>query len=172
MDTSHATSPLDWGSWRPHTHATLMFIIKDGEILLIEKKRGLGAGKINGPGGKIDPGETPLEGAVRETQEELLITPLRPRKVGELHFAMSDIPDILCHVYLARDFEGVPTETIEAKPLWFRLSDIPYRQMWSDDIHWIPLMLRERTFLGRFAFRGEAVEWFDIEKDVFFPAGR
>lgn len=39
--------------------ATLMFVIDEarGEVLLIRKKRGLGAGKINGPGGKIDPGK-------------------------------------------------------------------------------------------------------------------
>ena len=50
-------SPIDWTCWQGVIHATLMFIVKDGRILLIEKKRGLGAGKINGPGGKIDPGE-------------------------------------------------------------------------------------------------------------------
>ena len=52
-------SPIDWTTWEGGMHATIMFIIRDGQILLIEKKRGLGAGKINGPGGKIDPGETP-----------------------------------------------------------------------------------------------------------------
>ena len=103
-----------------------MFIVKDGGILLIEKKRGLGAGKINGPGGKIDPGETPLQSVIRETQEELLITPLGARKLGELWFAMSDCPDILCHVFRADDHEGEPTETDEAVPVWTPLGDIPY----------------------------------------------
>jgi len=162
------SSPIDWSSWRAHTLATLMFVIRDGEILLIEKKRGLGAGKINGPGGKIDPGETPLECAVRETQEELGIDVLRPKKMGELHFAMSDVPDILCHVYLARDFTGRPVETDEAKPLWCRLDSIPYDEMWSDDIHWLPLLLDERTFFGRFLFDGEEVSWFELEKDVIW----
>ena len=50
-------SPIDWSTWQGEMLATLMFIIQDGRILLIEKKRGLGAGKINGPGGKIEPGE-------------------------------------------------------------------------------------------------------------------
>jgi 8-oxo-dGTP diphosphatase len=162
-------SPIDWASWRAEIHATLMFILSDGEILLIEKKRGIGAGKINGPGGKIDPGETPLECAVRETREELGITALRPVKVGELHFAMSDIPDILCHVYLARAFEGRPVETDEAKPLWCRLADIPYDRMWRDDIDWLPHLLDDRSFHGRFVFEGEDVIWKDVQLDVHWP---
>ena len=44
---------------------TLAFI-RDGERLLLGmKKRGFGAGKWNGFGGKVDPGETILQGAVR-----------------------------------------------------------------------------------------------------------
>lgn len=162
-------SPIDWASWRAEIHATLLFIVRNGEILLIEKKRGIGAGKVNGPGGKIDPGETPRECVVRETQEELGITALRPVKYGELHFAMSDIPDILCHVFLARDFEGVPVETEEAKPLWTRLSDIPYDRMWKDDIHWLPILLEGRGFHGQFIFNGEDVIWQRMELDMHWP---
>ena len=44
---------VDWESWEPEQVATLLFVIKDTEVLLIHKKRGLGAGKINGPGGKL-----------------------------------------------------------------------------------------------------------------------
>lgn len=120
----------------------------------------------------MDPGETPFECAVRETEEELHIKVKRPRKMGELHFAMSDVPDILCHVYLAHDFDGHPTETDEAKPLWCRLEDIPYDRMWRDDIHWLPLMLDHRTFFGRFVFDDEEVAWFDVEKDVFWKQER
>lgn len=136
----------------------------------MEKKRGLGAGKINGPGGKIEANETPLECAIRETEEELKVLALRPKKMGELHFAMSDVPDILCHVYLARDFQGHPTETVEGNPLWFKLDDIPYHRMWNDDIHWMPYLLEDRTFQGRFVFKADDVVWFDLETDVFWPS--
>ena len=45
--------------------------IKGSRVLLIEKLTGIGQGKINGPGGKIDPGETPEQCVIRECQEEL-----------------------------------------------------------------------------------------------------
>jgi 8-oxo-dGTP diphosphatase len=159
-------SPIDWAVWEGEMLATLMFIVKDGQILLIEKKRGLGAGKINGPGGKIEPGETALEAVVRETQEELLVTPHAPRKLGELRFSMSDCPDILCHVYRADDFSGTPTETDEAVPVWTALDAIPYERMWEDDRHWMPLVLAEQPFLGHFVFEGERMRWSHIATDV------
>jgi 8-oxo-dGTP diphosphatase len=163
-------SLIDWATWSPKTPATLMFIVRDGQILLIEKKRGHGAGKVNGPGGKIDPGETPLEAAVRETQEELGITPHAPRKLGELWFAMSDVPDILCHVFRADGFEGEPIETDEAVPLWTPLDAIPYERMWVDDIEWLPLLIRETTFRGRFVFEDEALLWHHVETGVVWES--
>ena len=77
---------VDWNRWRAEEHATLLFVLVRGEVLLIEKKRGLGAGKINGPGGRLEPGETPLACAVREVEEELRITPLDVEARGELRF--------------------------------------------------------------------------------------
>lgn len=160
---SQGPSPVDWESWVPVVPATLMFVVRDDRVLLIVKKRGLGAGKINGPGGKIDPGETPLACAIRETEEELEITPLNPRKLGELWFAMGDVPDILCHVYRADDFTGTPTETEEAVPLWVGLDEVPYDRMWADDRLWLPLMLEETPFLGKFCFAGDDLLWSSIE---------
>lgn len=161
-------SPVDWTSWEGEMLATLMFIIKDGRILLIEKKRGLGAGKINGPGGKIEPGESPLEAIIRETQEELLVTPHAPVKLGELRFSMSDCPDILCHVYRSDDFSGTPTETDEAVPLWTELDEIPYNRMWEDDRHWLPLVLERKSFRGSFVFDGERMLWKEMLTGVIW----
>ena len=143
-----------------------MFVVKGENILLIEKKRGLGAGKINGPGGKIDPGETPLEAVMRETREELHVTPIAPRKLGELWFSMSDHPDILCHVFRADDCHGTATETDEAVPLWTHIDAIPYQRMWEDDHHWLPLLLAEKTFRGRFAFQEESMTWMEIATGI------
>ena len=68
-------SSHDWSTWTPKDTATLLFVLRGDEVLLIRKKRGLGAGKYNGPGGRLEPGETALACAVREVEEELCITP-------------------------------------------------------------------------------------------------
>ena len=70
---------IDWSTWTPTVQATLLFVVRDGQVLLIQKKRGLGAGKVNGPGGKLDPGETPLACALRETEEEIGVRAVHAR---------------------------------------------------------------------------------------------
>ena len=111
-------------------------------MLLIVKKRGLGAGNINGPGGKLDPGETPLECAIRETQEELLITPEGVSFVAELLFHAYDFPRIHAFAYIATGFTGVPQETDEAIPVWYPFERIPYERMWQDDSYWLPRVIK------------------------------
>ena len=81
---------IDWTSWRAVDPATLVFIIKDDRVLLIRKKRGLGAGKVNGPGGRLEPGETFKACAIREVQEELLVTTVDPVRVGQHAFQFID----------------------------------------------------------------------------------
>lgn len=163
---SNTTCPVNWETWEPGMRATLMFIRVGDEVLLIEKQRGIGAGKVNGPGGKIDPGETPLECAIRETQEELCVTATGVKKMGELFFAMSDMPDIHCHVFAADGFEGTPTSTPEAIPLWTHVDEIPYERMWDDDRYWLGEMLAGQTFRGRFVFDKEEILWREVVFDV------
>jgi len=133
-------------------------------VLLIRKKRGLGAGKINGPGGKVDPGETAMESAVRETFEELCVTPLGVRQVGELLFEFRD--GLLLHgaVFRADDFEGMPKETDEAVPLWTPVDRIPYEEMWPDDRFWIPHLLAGEKFRGAFVFDGDVLLAHRVER--------
>lgn len=146
---------INWNAWLAKDTATLTFVIKDGQILLIRKKRGLGAGKINGPGGRLEPGETLPECAVREVQEELCITPVNPEFCGENLFQFTNGYSIHVHTYMASNFTGLPEETDEAIPLWFPLEQIPYEEMWADDIIWIPEMLKGNRFKGHYLFDGD-----------------
>ncbi len=156
----------NWAEWQPTERATLCFVVRENEILLIRKKRGLGAGKVNGPGGRIDPGETPRQCAIRETQEELGVTPLDPEWRGELYFQFVDGYGLQCAVFTARGCEGNAVETDEAAPLWTPLNAIPFHEMWADDIHWLPGVLEGRNFRGYFDFDGDTmlsrrIEWLE-----------
>lgn len=150
---------IDWDAWRPVDTAVLTLIRQAGRLLLIVKKRGLGHGKVNAPGGRLEAGETPVEAAVRETQEEVGLTPLGLRPAGLLEFAFTDGYSLRCHVFTADGFEGTLTETDEADPFWCPESDIPYGRMWSDDRIWLPLMLEGRAFEARFVFEGDLMLW-------------
>lgn len=143
---------INWPQWVPKERATLLFIIRQGRILLIHKKRGLGAGKINGPGGRLDPGETPVEAAIREVEEEVCVTPQNVRPAGELLFQFCDGYSLHGYVFTATDYTGTLAETDEARPEWFPLDSIPYKRMWPDDEFWMPLMLKNIWFRGVFIF--------------------
>lgn len=139
----------------PRDTATLLFVRRGGELLLIRKKRGLGAGKINAPGGRLEPGETPAEAAVREVREEVGVEPFGVRHRGELRFAFTDGYTLHCHVFFADGCQGDPVETDEALPMWVPVHAVPYDEMWADDALWLPRALAGWRFDGRFVFEGD-----------------
>jgi 8-oxo-dGTP diphosphatase/2-hydroxy-dATP diphosphatase len=132
---------------------TLCIVVKDKEILLGMKKRGFGAGLWNGFGGKVEEGETIEQAAIRELTEECKIDAVEVKKTGIIEFTFQDSPKILeVHIFKVVDFTGKPVETEEMKPKWFGFENIPYSQMWSSDIHWLPLLLHDKLFTGSFLF--------------------
>lgn len=69
-----------------HTHLGVYgIIIKDNEVLLIQKARGPHTGKWDLPGGSIEFGEEPYEALKREIEEEAGITGI----VGKIRTAIS-----------------------------------------------------------------------------------
>ena len=132
----------------------LCYVVEDDRVLLIEKRRGLGAGLYNGPGGKLEAEETPCEAAIRETREEVGITVHNPEKVGELTFVHDGERAMFVHVFCAERYDGAPRPSPEARPEWFDRSELPYDQMWEDDHLWLPLALDGDPFVGRFEFEG------------------
>lgn len=154
---------VDWNVWRPADVATLLFIIEGDRILLIEKKRGLGAGKVNAPGGRLEPGETPFAAALRELQEEIGVEATNVRELGEVSFHFLDGYDLHCHVFRGDACVGTPIETDEANPFWVPLAEIPYSRMWADDATWLPHLIAGRKFRGRYVFDGDAMLSHEVE---------
>ncbi len=143
---------FDWRGWIPRETAVLSFIRSGDKLLLIEKKRGLGAGKVNAPGGRLEPGETAIEAAVRETREEVGVEPVSPSHHASIDFQFTDGYAMRCHVFLANSLTGNLRETDEAIPFWVEVSRIPFERMWQDDRYWLPAVLDGHFLTARFVF--------------------
>lgn len=136
-------------------NTTLALLVKEDKILLALKKRGFAKNKYNGIGGKLNPTETPEAAMIRETKEEINVTPLKYQKVGEIKFEeyyQKEFKIIKMHIYKIDTWDGIPTETAEMKPKWFKISEIPYNQMLPDDEHWLPLVINGKKIKAFFKF--------------------
>jgi 8-oxo-dGTP pyrophosphatase MutT (NUDIX family) len=139
--------------------ATLCAILRDGEILLQRKAAGrFGEGKWNGAGGKLKPWEDPVDGVVREVLEETGLRIREPRRHGVLdhYFGDRSAPAWSVHVFSATMFDGDPVGGEEGELRWFPVEEVPYSEMWEDDLHWLPLLLEGRDFDGAFYFNEDA----------------
>jgi len=132
---------------------TLCLIVDENKILLGMKKRGFGEGRWNGFGGKVEEGETIEEAAKREVLEEAGINVKDLNKKGVVDFEFLNDGSLLeVHIFKACDYSGSPVETEEMKPQWFDIIDIPFSEMWPDDLYWLPLFLKDKNFKGKFIF--------------------
>jgi 8-oxo-dGTP diphosphatase / 2-hydroxy-dATP diphosphatase len=132
---------------------TLAMIVKENQLLLGMKKRGFGEGRWNGFGGKVGEGESIEKAALREVTEEVGIVPREMLEVGVLTFSFENEEKVLeVHVFTVTSYDGEPVESEEMRPEWFEIENIPYEQMWPDDIHWLPLLIAGKKFKGSFLF--------------------
>jgi len=133
----------------------MCFIVNSDKILLIWKKKGVGNGFWNGPGGRLEKGEKPLDCVVREVVEETGIKPIKPERLGfvEFYLDQKNLPDYVAYVYGTEKFSGILKETDEANPKWFPIDKIPYEKMFAEDKkYWVPLVIEKKAFKGKFYF--------------------
>ena len=83
----------------------IIALTSDGLVVLIEQFRhGVKEVCLEIPGGILDPGETPEEGAVRELAEETGYVPTKVESLGFVH-PNPALQDNKCHFFLATDVE-------------------------------------------------------------------
>ena len=133
-------------------NTTLLIVLKDGKILLAEKKRGFAKGKFNGIGGKQDAGETIEQTMIRETQEEIGVTPTTYSQVGLIHFDVwykGERVNLNLNIFTCTDYVGKIVETEEMRPVWFSRENLPFDKMIEDDLLWLPLVLEGKNVAGK-----------------------
>ena len=125
------------------------------EVLLGRKKHGLGMGYFVGLGGKLEPGESAVDAAVREVLEEsgvvVAASDLEPRGLLTYHFPHREAWSQESSVFVCRRWRGEPSGSDELDPEWFALDAVPLGEMWDDARRWLPGVLAggrvRRTFV-------------------------
>ena len=123
--------------------------------MLAMKKRGFGEGKYNGVGGKLEENETKEEAMIRETKEEINVTPTEYEYMGMVkfdEFYKGKPQRLIFHLYVVTKWDGEIEETEEMAPHWFDIDNIPYDDMFPDDKYWLPLILENKKIDAYFKF--------------------
>ncbi|MCX5971352.1 MAG: 8-oxo-dGTP diphosphatase [Coprothermobacterota bacterium] len=137
--------------------ATLCYLQRGGKTLMlhrIKKSRDIHAGKWNGLGGKMEPGETPEECVIREVREESGLTIVSPRLRGFLTFpSFAQEEDWYAFVFTARQFSGTLTDSAEGDLCWVDNQELFSLNLWEGDRIFLPWLEGDRFFSGRFVYK-------------------
>jgi 8-oxo-dGTP diphosphatase len=137
------------------------------EVLLGFKKRGFGAGKYAGIGGRVEAGETIRAAATRELYEETGVraTDSDLQAMGAITFRFPNRPtwDQIVHVFLVTDSTGEPTESDEMRPAWYRIDAVPFAQMWDDSQYWLPQILAGQPLQAQITYADDNATVRDVQ---------
>jgi len=150
--------------------ATLCYLKRAGKTLMVHRIKKAGdmhAGKWNGLGGKLEPGETPEECARREIREESGLTVTKPVFKGLLTFpAFANDEDWYAFVFVAHEFEGELIDSPEGDLRWIDDAELFNLSLWEGDKVFLPWLEQTGFFSGKFVYRdGKLID----HQVVFYP---
>ncbi len=136
--------------------ATLCYVKANGRTLMlhrIKKQNDKHAGKWNGLGGKLLPGETPEECVIREVQEESGLMLHKPLLRGVLTFpAFSKNEDWYTFVFVAHEFTGELIDSNEGVLHWIDDADLLNLNLWEGDKIFLKWLDQNSFFSGQFRY--------------------
>ena len=150
--------------------ATLCYIRKEAYTLMVlrnKKKNDMHAGKWNGLGGKLEPGETPEECAIREVFEEsgLLVKNLVFK--GIITFpAFDNQEDWYTFIFIIDDFDGHLIDSPEGHLDWIHDDDLLTLNLWAGDRIFIPWLDQPGFFSGKFIYEEKKLVTHQV---AFYP---
>lgn len=144
--------------------ATLCYLRQARKTLMVhrvKKENDMHAGKWNGLGGKLEPGETPEECAVREVFEESGLRMVNPTLKGLLTFpAFSEYEDWYAFVFVAYEFDGELVDSPEGVLRWIDDKELLNLDLWPGDKIFLQWLDQPGFFSGKFVYRqGELFDY-------------
>lgn len=128
----------------------ICFIKRGDEILLLNREHPTWMGRLNGVGGKIQPGETPYESVLREVKEETGISLVQATFKGIVSWVADQVRTggmILYFAELPQDVRlQTPVKTEEGILDWKKISWVlhPRNEGVTDSIpRYFPVLLKE-----------------------------
>lgn len=105
-------------------------IVSDHRILAAQRDHGELAGGWEFPGGKVEPGETPIEACIREVKEEIDVTIADLKPFVSLEY---EYPSFHMHLdtFTCTIAEGTPMVTEHRELRWLSANEL-------DSVHWLP----------------------------------
>lgn len=105
---------------------TLTFLTRDDRVLLLRvpQTRGAWAGRYNGVGGHLEPGEDPASGARREVREETGLETERLTLRGVILIDTGQPTGIALYVFHGTCAQGEPKAGQEGEAAWVRIEDL------------------------------------------------
>lgn len=150
--------------------ATLCYLRRDGHTLMlhrVKKANDMHEGKWNGLGGKLEPGESPEECAIREIREEAGLQVHHLTLKGVLTFpAFDEFEDWYCFVYIVDDFSGELINSTEGNLRWIPNDELLALNLWEGDRIFIPWLDQPGTFSGKFNYANKQLIDHTV---VFYP---
>jgi 8-oxo-dGTP diphosphatase len=150
--------------------ATLCYVRQDNKTLMvhrIKKENDMHQGKWNGLGGKLEPGETPEECAIREIREESGLEVKHMVLKGLLTFPLfAKNEDWYAFVYIVDQVEGELIDSPEGMLEWVDNNKILELNLWEGDHFFLPWLERSGFFSAKFVY--ENGRYIDHQV-VFYP---
>lgn len=151
--------------------ATICYVDNGKELLLLhrnKKENDVHAGKWVSVGGKLEPGETPEECAIREIKEETGLTVRHPRWIGHITFPeFTPGHDWYCYVFRATDFDGELIDCDEGTLAWVPYDQVLDMPTWEGDLVFLRWILEHRAFFSA-KFNYSAAGEFEDYQVVFY----
>lgn len=135
--------------------ATLVYALRDDQVLLVQRLKEPNRGLWVAPGGKVEHGESPVECAVREMREETGLTIERP-VLRAVMTETSPRPDYqwLTFIFVAWDFDGTFTPAAGVGEFrWVPIDEVANLPIPPADAVFFPRLLEDgATFTAKFEY--------------------